>query len=115
MFYNIMIKILLCLFLRCIQVQKYYDVFKFKVWFELLRACVVQGPVDDRFLVWWVIDNIVWTDSWLSISCAGHNLIGAGADEEQAWKTRFGNGHRLTLVTGNAPVTDQVLQISQER
>jgi hypothetical protein len=30
-------------------------------------------------------------------------------------KTRFGNGHRSPLVTGNAPVTDQVLQISQER
>jgi hypothetical protein len=28
-------------------------------------------------------------------------------------KTPFGNGHRLPLVTGNAPVTDQVLQISQ--
>jgi hypothetical protein len=31
------------------------------------------------------------------------------------WKTRFGNVHRLPLVMGNAPVTDQVLQISQER
>jgi hypothetical protein len=31
------------------------------------------------------------------------------------WKTRFGNRHRLPLVTGNVPVTDQVLQISQER
>jgi hypothetical protein len=29
-------------------------------------------------------------------------------------KTHFGNGHRSPLVTGNAPVTDQVLQISQE-
>jgi hypothetical protein len=25
--------------------------------------CVVWGPVDGRFLVWWVIDNVVWTDS----------------------------------------------------
>jgi hypothetical protein len=32
--------------------------------------CVVRGPVDGRFLVWWVIDNIVWTDSWLSIAGA---------------------------------------------
>jgi hypothetical protein len=31
------------------------------------------------------------------------------------WKTRFGNGCRSPLVTGNAPVTDQVLQITQER
>jgi hypothetical protein len=30
-------------------------------------------------------------------------------------KTGFGNGHRSPLVTSNAPVTDQVLQISQER
>jgi hypothetical protein len=29
--------------------------------------CVVRGPVDDRFLVWWVIDNVVWTNSWLCI------------------------------------------------
>jgi hypothetical protein len=29
-------------------------------------------------------------------------------------KTGFGNGSRSPLVTGNAPVTDQVLQISQE-
>jgi hypothetical protein len=27
-------------------------------------------------------------------------------------KTHFGNGRRSPLVTGNAPVTDQVLQIS---
>jgi hypothetical protein len=25
--------------------------------------CVVRGPVDGRFFVWWVIDNVVWTDS----------------------------------------------------
>jgi hypothetical protein len=31
------------------------------------------------------------------------------------WKTAFGNGRRSPLVMGNAPVTDQVLQISQER
>jgi hypothetical protein len=31
------------------------------------------------------------------------------------WKTSFGNGRRSPLVTGNAPVTDQVLQISQEK
>jgi hypothetical protein len=30
-------------------------------------------------------------------------------------KTAFGNGCRSPLVTGNAPVTDQVFQISQER
>jgi hypothetical protein len=31
------------------------------------------------------------------------------------WKTGFGNGRRSPLVTGNVPITDQVLQISQER
>jgi hypothetical protein len=33
-----------------------------------------------------VIDNVVWTDSWLSIVGAGCGLIGVGADEEQARK-----------------------------
>jgi transposase InsO family protein len=31
------------------------------------------------------------------------------------WKTGFGNRLRSPLVTGNAPVTNQVLQIRQER
>jgi hypothetical protein len=33
-----------------------------------------------------VIDNVVWTDSWLSIADEGCGLIGVGAGEEQAWK-----------------------------
>jgi hypothetical protein len=33
-----------------------------------------------------VIDNIVWTDSWLSIARASCSLIGVGAGEEQARK-----------------------------
>jgi hypothetical protein len=37
--------------------------------------CVVRGPVDGHFLVWWVIDNVVWTDSWLSIAGAGCGLM----------------------------------------
>jgi hypothetical protein len=37
------------------------------------------------------------------------------ADANTTWKTAFDNGRRSPLVTGNAPVTDQVLQISQER
>jgi hypothetical protein len=36
-------------------------------------------------------------------------------ENNTTWKTGFGNGRRSPLVTGNAPVTDQVLQISQER
>jgi hypothetical protein len=31
-----------------------------------------------------VIDNVVWTDSWLTIAGAGCALIGVGAGEEQA-------------------------------
>jgi hypothetical protein len=48
--------------------------FPFFLWYQMcvlsmhssrgrLRACVVQGLVDGRFLVWWVIDNVVWTNS----------------------------------------------------
>jgi hypothetical protein len=48
--------------------------------------CVVRGPEDGRFLVWSVIDNVVWTDSWLSIAGAGCGLTGVGAGEEQARK-----------------------------
>jgi hypothetical protein len=33
-----------------------------------------------------VIDNVVWTDSWLSIAGAGCGLTGVGAGEEQAQK-----------------------------
>jgi hypothetical protein len=30
-----------------------------------------------------VIDNVMWTDSWLSIAGAGYDLIGVDAGEEQ--------------------------------
>jgi hypothetical protein len=33
-----------------------------------------------------VIDNVVWTDSWLSIGDAGCGLNSVGASEEQARK-----------------------------
>jgi hypothetical protein len=33
-----------------------------------------------------VIDNVVWTDSWLSIAGAGCGLTAVGAGEEQARK-----------------------------
>jgi hypothetical protein len=51
-----------------------------------LRTYVVRGPVDGHFLLLWVIDNIVWTNSWLSIAGAGCGLTGVGAGEEQARK-----------------------------
>jgi hypothetical protein len=56
--------------------------------------CVVRGPVDGRFLVWWVIDNVVWTNSWLSIVGAGCGLTGVGAGEEQARKVIVGEASR---------------------
>jgi hypothetical protein len=38
-----------------------------------------------------------------------------GEEGNSTWKTNFGNGSRSPLVTSNALITDQVLQISQER
>jgi hypothetical protein len=56
--------------------------------------CVVRGPVDGRFLVWWVIENVVWTESWLSIAGAGCSLTRVSAGEEQAWKVIAGEASR---------------------
>jgi hypothetical protein len=58
------------------------------------EPCVVQGLVDGRFPVWWVIDNVVWTDSWLSIAGAGCGLTRVGAGEEQARKVVAGEASR---------------------
>jgi hypothetical protein len=41
-----------------------------------------------------VIDNVVWTDSWLSIAGAGCSLIGVVAGEEQARKVVAGEASR---------------------
>jgi hypothetical protein len=41
-----------------------------------------------------VIDNIVWTDSWLSNAGAGFDLTGVGAGEEQARKVVAGEASR---------------------
>jgi hypothetical protein len=45
-----------------------------------------------------VIDNVVWTDSWLSIHVsiagAGCGLTGVGAGEEQARKVVAGEASR---------------------
>jgi hypothetical protein len=41
-----------------------------------------------------VIDNDVWTDSWLSIAGAGYGLTGDGAGEEQARKVIAGEASR---------------------
>jgi hypothetical protein len=41
-----------------------------------------------------VIDNVVWTDSWLSIAGAGYDLTGVGAGEEQARKIVAGEASR---------------------
>jgi hypothetical protein len=41
-----------------------------------------------------VIDNIVWTDSWLSIVGVGCGLTGVGAGEEQVRKVVAGEASR---------------------
>jgi hypothetical protein len=41
-----------------------------------------------------VIDNVVWTDSWISIACAGRGLTDVGAGEEQARKVITGEASR---------------------
>jgi hypothetical protein len=41
-----------------------------------------------------VIDNILWTDSWLSIAGAGCGLTGVGAGEEQVRKVVAGEASR---------------------
>jgi hypothetical protein len=58
------------------------------------EPCVVRGPVDGRFLVWCVIDDVVWTDYRLTIAGAGCGLTSVGAGEEQAWKVVAGEASR---------------------
>jgi hypothetical protein len=41
-----------------------------------------------------MIDNVVWTYSWLSIAGAGCGLTGVGAGEEQARKVVAGEASR---------------------
>jgi hypothetical protein len=41
-----------------------------------------------------VIDNVVWTDSWLSNAGAGCGLTGVGAGEEQEQKVIAGEASR---------------------
>jgi hypothetical protein len=41
-----------------------------------------------------VIDNVVWTDSWLSIASAGCGLTGVGAGEELERKLVAGEASR---------------------
>jgi hypothetical protein len=49
---------------------------------QLSKDRSVRGLVDCRSWLWWVIDNVVWTDSWPSITGAGCGLICVGAGEE---------------------------------
>jgi hypothetical protein len=50
--------------------------------------------MDGRFLVRSVIDNVVWTDSWLSIPGACCGLTGVGAGDEQVRKVIAGEAFR---------------------
>jgi hypothetical protein len=71
----------------------------FFFFYELVTMCVFnalikgeiedrsdRGPVDGRSLLWWLINNVVWTDSWPSIAGAGCGLTCVGAGEERARK-----------------------------
>jgi hypothetical protein len=55
----------------------------------------VRGLVDGRSLVWLVIDNVVWTNSWPSIAGAGYGLICIDAGEEHARKVLALRGVRV--------------------
>jgi hypothetical protein len=46
----------------------------------------VWGLVDGHSQLWWVIDNVVWTNSWPSIAGASCDLIYDGAGEERVRK-----------------------------
>jgi hypothetical protein len=59
-----------------------------------LKTCVVWGPVDGHIRVWGVIDNVVWTNSWLSIAGAGCGLTSVDANEEQDRKVDAGEASR---------------------
>jgi hypothetical protein len=57
-----------------------------------------------------VIDNVVWTDSWLSIAGAGCGLTGVGAGEEQARNVVAGEASRCgedKLASFEGPVGQQ--------
>jgi hypothetical protein len=41
-----------------------------------------------------VVDNVVWTDTWRSITSAGCDLTGVGAGEEQTRKVITGEAAR---------------------
>jgi hypothetical protein len=41
-----------------------------------------------------VVDNVVWTDSWISIAGAGCGMTGVDAGEEQVWKVVTGEASR---------------------
>jgi hypothetical protein len=49
---------------------------------ETFKDRSVWGPVDGRSWLWWVIDNVVWTDSWRSIAggCCALICVGAGGE-----------------------------------
>jgi hypothetical protein len=72
------------------ELRLYHASFMLVIW----GSCVVRGLVDGRFLLWWVIDNVAWTNSWLSIAGAGCGLTRVGAGDEQAWKVIAGEASR---------------------
>jgi hypothetical protein len=77
----------------------FVHLFSFSLFYELVTMCLVnaliEGEIEDRSirepvvgrsLVWWVIDNVLWTNSWSSIAGAGCGMICVGACEERERK-----------------------------
>jgi hypothetical protein len=63
----------------------------------------IQGLVDDHSWLWWVIDNVVWTNSWSSIEGAGWGFIYVGAGEERTRKVYALRGFRgVEIKVGSA-------------
>jgi hypothetical protein len=79
-------------FRSLVEVSFYSFLFFFSLW--LPNLCVVnalnKGEIEDH--VWF--DNVVSTDSWLTIKGAGCGLTSVGAGEEQARKVVAGEASR---------------------
>jgi hypothetical protein len=55
-----------------------------------------------------VVDNVVWTDSWLSIAGVGCGLTRVGEGEEQARKVVAGEASRCVEKTSRLGLRDPV-------
>jgi hypothetical protein len=86
----------------------------FSLKWSFLGFCLAFDHLLEFFFCFFFLFSLNWL-----LVCVVNALIKGEIEDRRVrgttWKTGFGNGRRSPLVTGNAPVTDQVLQISQER